>query len=67
MAAKKAPEPNERGMVVLKHPKTGLVQQFVPESVDTWLDSGWVPANDSDVKSAAEEGLIDAPPTLKES
>lgn len=58
MVAKKAPEPNSKGLVVLKHPKTGAVQEFVAESVEAWMDSGWEPAADKDVETAAEEGRV---------
>lgn len=59
-AQKKAPEPNANGLVVLKHKETGGVQEFVAESVDTWLESGWEPLSDAEVEKAAEEGQLSA-------
>jgi len=55
---KAAPEPNSKGLVVLKHKETGAVQEFVAESVETWMNSGWEPASDKDVETAAEEGRV---------
>lgn len=49
------PKQNSRGYVVLKHPKTGAVQEFVPESVESWKASGWTDASDNDIKKAAED------------
>lgn len=48
------PKQNSKGYVVLKHSKTGAVQEFVPESVEAWKASGWTDATDNDIKKAAE-------------
>jgi hypothetical protein len=48
------PKQNSKGYVVLKHSKTGAVQEFVPESVDAWKASGWAEASENDIKKAAE-------------
>lgn len=34
-------KPDRRGYVTMHHPKTGAVQEFVPETVDAWIASGW--------------------------
>jgi len=55
------PKQNNRGYVVLKNSKTGAIQEFVPESVETWLDSGWTVASETEVKKAVEKGEVDLP------
>ena len=52
------PKVNRQGYVVLTNKKTGAVQEFVPESVDVWLDAGWSEASDTDTKKAMEEGTL---------
>lgn len=49
MAAKE-PElkTNAKGFVVLKHSKTGAVQEFVPEAAVVWLDAGWTLASEKE-------------------
>lgn len=34
------------GYVVMRHPATGAVHEFVAETVDAWKESGWVLDND---------------------
>lgn len=63
---------NSRGYVVLKH-KDGFVQEFVPESVPSWLELGWSVANEKDIEKAADQpgaevdlGAAQVAPTTEE-
>lgn len=49
------PKVNKKGYVVLKHPKTDAVQEFLPESVEVWEDAGWKRVSATEVNKLAEE------------